>query len=538
MDLASMFAENFAPARTDLRLLSREGLRVTEFGGKAVLQVQPGVLPQLAEEAFHDINFLFRTAHLEQWAGILKDAQSSANDRFAAAALLKNAAISAEGILPACQDTGTATVMAFKGEQVWTGGDDAAQLETGIRKAYAENYFRFSQIAPLSMFEEKNTKSNLPAQIDIYAAAGAEYQFLFVAKGGGSSNKTAFFSETKALLNESSLTAFLKEKVQALGVAACPPYHLALVVGGTSPEFNLKLLKLASAGALDYLPEQAGGSGIPYRDRQWEGKLCEIAVQTKLGAQFGGKYLALDARVIRCARHGAGCPVSLGVSCSAHRNILGRISARGVFLEALDRDPARYLSAALPVIEEAIGKEAAPSINLDQGIEEVCAKLSRCPVGALVSLSGTMIIARDAAHARFNQLLKDGRPLPEYLKRHPVYYAGPANTPPGRVIGSLGPTTAQRMDSYLAAFMAQGASLVTLAKGQRTPAAVEACRTYGGFYLGTIGGAASLQAQENIARCEIIDYADLGMEAVHRVEVRSLPAFIVLDNKGNNFFQR
>lgn len=538
MDLAAIFAENFVPERTSFRLLTKDGLQTAQYAGRTILQVQPETLKRLAKEAFHDINFFFRTSQLEQWAAILGDPLASANDKFVGAALLKNAAISAEGVLPACQDTGTATVVAFKGEQLWTGGGDAQTVESGIGEAYAESAFRFSQIAPFSVFDEQNTKTNLPAQIDIYAAAGGEFQFLFVAKGGGSSNKTMFMQETKALLNEASLLEFLREKIGAIGVAACPPYHLALVIGGSSPEFNLKLLKLASGEALDHLPNQGDGSGMPYRDREWEEKLCAIAMETGLGAQFGGRFLALDARVIRCARHGASCPVSLGLSCSAHRNILGRICAEGVFLEELDRKPGRFLSAAVAAMGQMVGRNTTVPVDLDQGMDSVCAQLRRCPVGTLVLLSGTMIIARDAAHARLNQLLRDGKPLPKYLKQHPVYYAGPSTTPPGRVIGSLGPTTAQRMDSYLGPFMAQGASLVTMAKGQRTEAAVEACRIYGGFYLGTIGGAAALQAQENIVSCELIDYEDLGMEAVYRVEVRNLPAFVVIDHQGNNLYQR
>jgi fumarate hydratase class I len=535
MNLAHLFNQNFTSEKTAFRKLDSAGVWVESFAGRSVLHIDPDALRRLAREAFRDVNFLLRTSHLEGWAAMLDDPAASANDRFIAASLLKNAALSAEGILPLCQDTGTATVIGLKGESVFTGSDDAAELTTGIRETYTTRHLRFSQNSPLSMFEERNTGDNLPAQIDIYSAPGEEYQFLFVAKGGGSSNKTSLFQETKALLNEESFTKFLREKVKALGVAACPPYHLGLVVGGTSPEFNLKMLKLATAGALDHLPDRADGSGELYRDRVWEQRLLEIAVETGLGAQFGGKYLALSARVIRCSRHGGSCPVSLGVSCSAHRNALARITADGIFLEEFDRDPARFLPKAIEVLGLS-GGETQAVIDLDRPIHEVCQSLSHFPPGTMVLLSGTMVVARDAAHARFYELLKQGRPLPEYLHQHPIYYAGPAETPPGCVIGSFGPTTAQRMDGYLAEFMAHGASLITLAKGNRSAAVTEACKANGGFYLGTIGGAAALLAKENIVASEILDYADLGMEAVRRIKVKNLPAFIVVDDKGNNFY--
>jgi fumarate hydratase, class I len=535
MDLARLFDINFNSGKTAFRRLDSDGISVESFAGRNVLRVAPDVLQRLARDAFYEVSFFLRTSHLEAWAAVLEDPAASANDRFVAAALLKNAALSAEGLLPLCQDTGTATAVAFKGESVATGGDDAAALSDGIRETYANRHLRFSQTAALSMFEERNTGDNLPAQIDIYATSGDEYQFLFIAKGGGSSNRTSLFQETKAVLNEQSFTKFLREKVKALGVAACPPYHLGLVVGGTSPEFNVKMLKLATAGALDHLPNETNGNGEPFRDRHWEERLLEIAAETGLGAQFVGKYLAISARVIRCARHGGSCPVSLGVSCSAHRNALARITADGVFLEEFDRNPARFLPKALDVLRQT--ETAAPeAIDLDRPIREVCQTLARFSPGAMVLLSGAMIVARDAAHARFYQLLKEGRPLPEYLLRHPIYYAGPAETPPGHVIGSFGPTTAQRMDGYLAEFMDRGASLITLAKGNRSAAVTEACRTHGGFYLGTIGGAAAILAKENIIASEILDYADLGMEAVRRIQVKNLPAFVIVDDKGNNFY--
>lgn len=533
MNLDHLLAPNFEPGQTAFRLVTTEGVRRETCGGRTLLRVEPAALQQLAREALADINFLLRTKHLEQWAAMLDDPAASENDRFVAAALLKNAAIAAEGFLPSCQDTGTATVIGCKGEAVFTGADDAAVLEAGIRETYAGRNLRYSQAAPLSMFEEQNTRSNLPAQIELYAAPGDQYRFLFVAKGGGSSNKTMLFQETKALLNESSLTQFLREKVRALGVAACPPYHLGLVIGGTSPEMNLKLLKLATAGALEHLPRQADGKGGPFRDEAWEKRLVEIAAETGLGAQFGGRHLALDARVIRCARHAGSCPVSLGVSCSAHRNAFARISPDGVFLEQLDTNPGRFLPRALAVLEGRLGASATGRIQLDRPMPEILAQLARCSAGKLVLLSGPLIVARDAAHARFYELLKAGRPLPDYLARHPIYYAGPARTPNGRVIGSFGPTTAQRMDVYLPEFMARGLSMVTLAKGNRAPSVTAACREHRGFYLGTIGGAAALIAQENIVREEVLDYADLGMEAVRRIEVRDLPAFILVDDQGN-----
>ncbi|MBN2580673.1 MAG: fumarate hydratase [Pirellulales bacterium] len=560
MDLHRAFDANFENDRTPLTLLFREGVSLETVGGRRLLRVEPESLRRLASQALHDANFFFRPSHLEAWAAILDDPAASENDRFTAAALLKNAVIAAEGVLPACQDTGTAAVVAFKGESVWTGGDDAVELEEGIRQAYASGSLRASQVAPLSMFEERNTGSNLPAQVEIYAVPGESYRFLFLAKGGGSSNKTALFQETKALLNEEAFCKFLAEKVPALGVAACPPYYLALVVGGTSPEFNLKLLKLASAGALDYLPQRADGSGAPYRDPAWEQRLLTIAADTGLGAQFGGRYLALSARVIRCGRHGGSCPVSLGVSCSAHRNVLAQITADGIFLETLDHNPARFLPKALEVLQRRLGSGTVPVIQLDRPLDEICRELGKYPVGALVRLTGSMLLARDAAHARWRELLRQGLPLPGYLLRYPIFYAGPAGTekqedrhsclskmktsdktdknvcPPGLAIGSLGPTTAQRMDGYLDELMARGASLVTLGKGNRMPAAVAACKNHGGFFLATLGGAAALLTQEHVPASEVIDYADLGMEAVRRVEVRNLPAMIVIDDKGGNLY--
>jgi fumarate hydratase, class I len=532
MNIAALLDPAFASTR--FRELAAPAGSVVQQAG--VLRVDGAVLRQLAFEAFRDINFFFRTPHLSAWADILGDSDSSDNDRFVAAALLKNAAISAEGILPSCQDTGTATVFALKGQSVLVTGDDEEALSAGIREAYARSNLRFSQVAPVSMLEDEDTRNNLPAQVDVFAvpqsAPGSrEYRFLFIAKGGGSANKTGFFQETRALLSETALDGFLRERIKALGTAACPPYHLGVVIGGTSAEQNLKLLKLATAGALDALPTRPPA---PFRDPAWEARVIAHARASGLGAQFGGRHLALDARVIRLARHAASVPVSVGVSCSAHRNALARVAADGVWLEDFDRDPARYLPAAASVLSRAT--EAAPRVDLSAGPRGVCAQLSRHALGALVLLSGPLIVARDAAHARLADLLRRSAPLPRWFTDHAVYYAGPANTPEGRVIGSFGPTTAQRMDPYVRSFMAAGGSLVMLAKGNRSAKVVEACKEFGGFCLGTIGGAAALIAQENITSSEVVAFEELGMEAVRRIEVRDLPAFIVIDDKGGNLY--
>ena len=548
MNLSRLLDPRFAPGATHFRRidLAPRGwgpIAVEHCAGRSVLRVDPAVLAELAFQAFHDVSFLFRASHLEQWAAILDDSRASANDRFVAAALLKNAAISAEGVFPSCQDTGTATVIGIKGENVRTGGDDDAALCQGIARAYAQCNLRFSQVAPSSMLDEANTGTNLPAQIDVAAApAGGpgegEYRFLFIAKGGGSANKTFFFQETAVSLNERTLEAFLREKVRSIGTAGCPPYHLGIVIGGTSAEANLKALKLANAGAFDGLPDlTAGGTGRPeeiYRDSSWEKRVLDIARDSGIGAQFGGSSLALDVRVIRMARHAASLPVSIGVSCSAHRNALARISPDGAWLESLDRDPARFLDRALPVLEKA--EAGAARIRLDRPIREVCRALSALPVGALVLLSGPLIVARDAAHARLARMLADGAPLPSYFTECPVYYAGPANTPKGQIIGSFGPTTAQRMDGYVRSFMSAGGSLVMLAKGNRSAEVTEACREFGGFSLGTIGGAAALIARDHIVSEKVVDFADLGFEAVRRIEVRDLPAFIVIDDKGGSLY--
>jgi fumarate hydratase class I len=534
MDFSWLFADT--DAATSYRRLDAAVPVCEEWKGESFLRVEDETLRVLAEEAFHDIAFYLRPAHLEKIAAIPKDPLAAANERYVARCLLRNAAIAAGGFLPLCQDTGTATLAAWRGGRVLTAGKDEEALGKGVFEAYRKNCLRYSQVFPSSMCGEANTGSNMPAQIDIYAAAGNEYRFLFIAKGGGSSNKTAFFQESKALLSDAALEKFIREKTRAIGAAACPPYHLAMVVGGLSPEMNLKVLKLATSGFLDRLPAYAAegdsaGRNAAFLDRDWSARLLEAGRDTRLGAQFGGKYFALDARLIRLPRHAASCPVSIGVSCNADRNVLAKITPAGVFLEALEREPGRFLA------EEA--DAAAPElfrIDLNKPMNEICRQLSRHRAGDLVLLSGPVLVARDMAHARFFEMLKNGMPLPAYFRNHPVYYAGPAKTPAGYAIGSFGPTTAQRMDGYLPDFMAAGASLVTLAKGNRLPLVTECCKKYGGFYLGTIGGAAALLAAEHITACETLDFPEFGMEAVRRIQVRNFPAFILSDDKGNDFY--
>jgi fumarate hydratase class I len=539
VSLARLLAPNFSAAGTAFRRLDLppRAVRVRRRAGSPVVRIEPAVLRTLAAAAFRDVNFLFRGSHLAALAAILEDPASSQNDRFVAAALLKNAVISSERVLPSCLDTGTATIIGLKGEGVMTGVDDEEWLARGVADAYATSNLRFSQVTPVSMLEDEDTGTNLPAQIDLTAAAsdgpgGSEYRFLFIAKGGGSANKTSFFQETRALLREEALDTFLQEKIMSLGTAACPPYHLAVVVGGSSAEQNLKYLKLATAGALDALPLRAPG---PFRDPAWEARVMGHARQSGLGAQFGGMHLALDARVIRLARHAASVPVSVGISCCAHRNALAFVGARGAWLEDFDRDPSRYLPGALSVLSGT--SDAAPRIDMDQPIRSVCAQLSAHPPGTLVLLSGPMAVARDAAHARIARLLAETGTLPPWLREHPVYYAGPAQTPPGHVIGSFGPTTAQRMDPYVRSFMAAGGSLVMMAKGNRSAQVVAACREFRGFFLGTIGGAGALIAKENIVSDEVLAWPELGMEAVRRIRVRDLPAFIVIDDKGGSLYR-
>jgi len=495
------------------------------------LKVSKNVLNVLATEAFTDLAYYMSAVHLEKLAAIARDTEASPEERLVAAALIKNAVIAAEGVLPICQDTGTATVVAWKGEGIRTNADDAAVMSAAIREVWRKNHLRYSQVAPLTMFDEKNTGTNLPAQIDIYAVPGKEYHFLFIAKGGGSANKTILLQASKSALNEAALEKVLTEQIRALGVAACPPYHLGVLIGGTSPERNLRALKLATAGYLDELPVQGTPDGVPFRDLAWEKRVMKIAEKTGFGAQFGGKHLLLDARVIRLPRHAASCPISIGVSCCAHRNIRGKITTEGVLLEELEKAPARFLEACQNI------PGAFDHIDLDQPFANILTALKKYKDGALVLLDGTLVVARDMAHERFIQALRSGRGVPDYLKKHPVFYAGPSETPPGKVIGSLGPTTAQRMDSYAPELMAQGASLVMLAKGNRSPKVAEACRKFGGCYLGTIGGAGALIAQEHVVAAEVIDFADLGMEAVRRIKVKNLPALIIFDCGGRSAFK-
>jgi fumarate hydratase class I len=522
----------FSPLDARFRLVTRAGIRHRSHAGGRLLTIEPSVLTELAAQAFHDASFFLRSRHLDQWAEVVADPHAHPNEKYVVAGLIRNAIIAAEGLLPLCQDTGTATIVAKRGELVRTGGEDEKWLSQGIARAFHENYLRYSQVTARTMFSEGNTGTNLPAQIDIGFTSGSDYHFLFIAKGGGSANKTCLFQESQALLTDAAFEAFLTTHLAELGVAACPPYHLAVVVGGSSPEMNLKMLKLATAGALDHLPEQGGPSSRDaFRDHAWEKKVVQIAANLGIGAQFGGRYLALDARVIRLPRHAASCPVSIGVSCSAHRNILGFINEEGAFLEQLDTNPSRLLNAL-----SAIPPMFPVRVDLGQPMADIREHLSRLAVGTLVLLSGPMLVARDMAHARLFALLQAGKPLPRYFHQHPVYYAGPAKSPPNMPIGSLGPTTAQRLDGYLDLFMSKGASLVTLAKGNRTKAAVQACQTYGGFYLGTIGGAAALLTQEHITSCEILDFPDLGMEAIYRITVQDFPAFIVIDHRGKQLY--
>jgi fumarate hydratase class I len=520
------------PDTTTYRLLTRDHVSVERFLDKDVLRVQPEALTLLAREALTDVNFLLRSAHLSKLRFILDDPEASDNDRFVAETLLKNAVIAAKGELPSCQDTGTAIVIGEKGEAVWTGGHDEEALEEGIFRTYQDKNLRYSQMAPMSMFEEKNTGSNLPAQIDIHAAPGDEYDFLFLAKGGGSANKTFLFQETKSLLNEKSLEKFLREKLFSLGTAACPPYHLAVVIGGTSAEATLKTVKLASAGYYDALPTVGAGAGQAFRDPEWEERIIRMAQESRIGAQFGGKYFVHDVRVIRLPRHAASCPVGIGVSCSADRNIKAKITRDGIFLEQLETNPARYLPA-----ETAVEKTKSVAIDLNRPMADILAELSKHPIKTRLSLSGPLIVARDVAHARIKQMLEAGQPMPQYFKDHPVYYAGPAKTPEGMASGSFGPTTAGRMDGYVDEFMSKGGSLIMLAKGNRSPVVREACALHKGFYLGSIGGPAAILAQENILKVEAVDFPELGMEAVRRIWVKDFPAFIVVDDKGNDFFQ-
>jgi fumarate hydratase class I len=520
------------PDQTPWRRLGSEGVEPVELGGHAFLRVDAEVLTRLAAEAFDDVSFLLRPGHLAQLRSILDDPEASENDRFVALELLQNANIAAGRVLPSCQDTGTALVMAHKGERVLTFGDDAEAIARGIHRTFQERNLRYSQLAPLDMYTEKNTATNLPAQIEIASEPGDEYEFLFVAKGGGSANKSFLYQETKALLNPDSLLRFVAEKIQTLGTAACPPYHLSLVVGGTSAEFTLKTVKLASCRYLDTLPTTGNELGRAFRDRELEAKILELCNRTGIGAQFGGKYFAHDVRVIRLPRHGASCPVGLGVSCSADRQIQAKITREGVFLEQLETNPAKYL----PEVTDSELPAGVVRIDLARPMREVLAELSKHPVTTRLSLTGPMVVARDIAHAKLKERIEAGGDLPDYFRAHPIYYAGPAKKPEGMPSGSFGPTTAGRMDSYVDLFQSRGASLVMLAKGNRSPQVREACRKHGGFYLGSIGGPAARLAKDSIRKVEVLDFAELGMEAIWRIEVEEFPAFIVIDDKGNDFY--
>lgn len=516
---------------TQYKKLTSDFVKIEKFGDREILSVDPKGLELLAENALADVSFMLRSSHLQKLKNIIDDPEATDNDRFVAYNLLQNAAVAVEGALPSCQDTGTAICVAKKGENVYTGADDAEWISKGIYNTYQERNLRYSQVVPLTMFDEKNSGSNLPAQIDIYATKGNYYKFLFLAKGGGSANKTFLYQKTKSLLNEKGLEAFVQERIMDLGTAACPPYHLALVIGGTSAEANLAAVKKASAGYYDHLPTEGNMGGQAFRDLEWEKRVQKICQETKIGAQFGGKYLTHDVRVIRLPRHAASCPVGMGVSCSADRNIKGFISSEGIFLEQLETNPKQFLPETAPHLEAPV------SIDLNQPMPEILAELSKYPIKTRLNLNGTLIVARDIAHAKIKELIDSGKPMPEYFKNHPVYYAGPAKTPDGMASGSFGPTTAGRMDVYVDEFQSLGGSMIMLAKGNRSKDVTNACAKYGGFYLGSVGGPAAILAKENIVSVEIVDFEELGMEAVRKIEIRNFPAFIISDDKGNDFFE-
>jgi len=519
--------------QTRYRLLGKEGVSVTTFEGKEILKVEPSALERVAHESMRELSFFLRSDHNEQVAKILSDPEASQNDKGVAVAFLRNAEIAAQGDLPICQDTGTAIVMGKKGQQVWTGVKDEEWISRGVYRTYTEENLRYSQTAPLNMYDEVNTGTNLPAQIDLYATEGAEYKFLFVAKGGGSANKTMLWQETKALLTPEKLEKFLVDKMKYLGTAACPPYHIAAVVGGTSAEQTLKVVKLASTKYYDGLPTEGNAQGQAFRDVELEKRLLDAACKLGIGAQFGGKYFAHDIRVVRLPRHGASCPVGMGVSCSADRNVKAKINREGVWIEDLDRNPGRLIPA------EYRGKHGhGVKIDLNRPMKEIVAELSKHPVSTPLLLNGTLVVARDIAHAKFKELIDSGKGVPEYLKNHPVYYAGPAKTPKGKPSGSFGPTTAGRMDSYVDLLQSHGASLVMIAKGNRSQQVTDACKKFGGFYLGSIGGPAAVLAEENIKKVECIDFPELGMEAVWKIDVVDFPAFILVDDKGTDFFKK
>ena len=519
---------------TEYYLLTKEHVSVSEFEGQKVLKVAPEGLTLLANTAMRDVSFLLRPAHQKQVASILSDPEATENDKYVALTMLRNAEVAAKGILPFCQDTGTATVFAKKGNRVWTAGNDEEALSLGIYKTYTEENLRYSQTIPLSMYEEKNSGCNLPAQIDLMVGHGDAYQFLFIAKGGGSQNKTYLYQETKALLNPDTLEAFLIEKMKSLGTAACPPYHIAFVIGGTSADQTVKTVKLASTKYYDELPKGGNEWGQAFRDVALEEKMLKAAQNIGLGAQFGGKYFAHDVRIIRLPRHGASCPVAMAVSCSADRNIKAKINQDGIWIEKMESNPGQYIPEAL----RTAGEGNAVKINLDQPMSEILKELTKYPVSTRLSLSGTIIVGRDIAHAKLKERVDAGLGLPQYIKDHPIYYAGPAKTPEGFACGSMGPTTAGRMDSYVDLFQSLGGSMVMLAKGNRSQAVTDACKKYGGFYLGSIGGPAAILAQNNIKSIECLEYPELGMEAIWKIEVENFPAFILVDDKGNDFFKQ
>jgi fumarate hydratase class I len=530
---ATPFADMFPLSADDTPYtkLTSDHVGTATFQGQEILTIERDGLSLLAREAFRQISHLLRPAHLAQLRTILDDPEASDNDRFVALDLLKNAVIAADMVLPMCQDTGTAIIMGKKGQRVWTGGSDESALSQGVAAAYTELNLRYSQVSPVTMYDEVNTGNNLPAQIDLYATEGDSYKFLFMAKGGGSANKSFLYQQTKALLNPDSIVKFFDAQIRTLGTAACPPYHLAIAIGGTSAEMNLKTVKLASAKYLDHLPTAGGKHGHAFRDLEMEAKILQMTRHMGIGAQFGGKYFCHDVRVIRLPRHGASCPVGIGVSCSADRQAKGKITKDGIFIETLERDPARFLPTVMPDETAEVVK-----IDLNRPMAEILATLSRYPIKTRVALSGPMIVARDIAHAKLKERLDRGEGLPEYFKNHPVYYAGPAKTPEGLPSGSFGPTTAGRMDSYVDQFQAAGGSMIMLAKGNRSKAVTDACKTHGGFYLGSVGGAAAGLAQNHIKKIDVLEYPELGMEAIWRIEVVDFPAFIIVDDKGNDFF--
>jgi fumarate hydratase class I len=516
--------------KTEYRLLSKDFVELVEFDGRKVLKVAPEGLELLSISAFNDVSFYLRSAHLQKLRNILEDPEASDNDKFVAYTMLRNQVVSARGKLPTCQDTGTAIVIGQKGEDVYTGVNDREWLSRGVYETYRNCNLRYSQVVPMTMLDEHNSGTNLPAQIDLYATQGNEYHFLFMTKGGGSANKTFLYQQTKALLTEENLTKFITEHIKDLGTSACPPYHLAVVIGGTSAEANLTTVKKASAGYYDNLPTSGNEGGRAFRDLEWEKKIEDICRKSGVGAQFGGKYLVHDVRVIRLPRHAASCPVGIGVSCSADRNIKGKITPEGIFLEQLEFEPIKYLP------KEALEMTPAVDIDLDEGMDKVRETLSKYPIKTRLNLKGTLIVARDIAHAKIKEMIDRGEPMPEYFKNHPIYYAGPAKTPEGMPSGSFGPTTAGRMDPYVNEFQSLGGSMVMVAKGNRSKAVTDACKAHGGFYLGSIGGPAAILAQDSIKSVEVVDFPELGMEAVRKIRVENFPAFIIVDDKGNDFF--